>query len=487
MDFYTDVQVYGNNILLRGVRGTERYSKKVPYKPTLYVATQETDSGFKAMDGTNVSPMQFESIREARDFYKSYSDVANVTVYGNNLYNYAYINERWNGDIDFDSSLLRVANIDIEVASENGFPEPGPATEEVVSITVGIGGKYWVFGCGEFDNKTPDKVFYRKCQNEKELLLNFLDFWASDYPDVVTGWYIQLFDIPYLVNRITNLMGEKVANKLSPWGKIYERTFNQGYGNRVQAYEIVGVAEADYIILYQKFGGGSQESYKLNHIAWIELGEQKLDYSEHGALHLLYKNDYQKFIEYNIQDVVLVDRLDDKLGLIDLILSLAYLTKVNIPDVQKQVRMWDTITANHLLNRGIVVSPKKVYQKSDTYEGAYVKQPLIGEHKWVMSFDLASMYPMLIRQFNIGPETIQPEPMDINIEDIIYERVTEPLHDTFSVAGNGAMYTREFEGMLSTIMGEMYDGRVTAKNKMMDARKRKEEILKEIESRGLKT
>tara|TARA_Y100000034_G_C6909605_1_gene423590 strand:+ start:5730 stop:8213 length:2484 start_codon:yes stop_codon:yes gene_type:complete len=469
MDFYSDVQVLGNNILLRGVKDGVRYSKKVPYQPTLFVSSN-TPTEYKTIDGLTVSPVHFETITEARDFYKQYEDVANVIVYGSNLFNYTYINDYYPGHIDYDSKLLRIATIDIEVASENGFPDPENAIEEVVSITIGINGSYTVFGCGDFDNKHED-VRYVKCDNEKNLLLNFLDFWAADYPNIVTGWYIQLFDIPYLINRITNVMGEKVAKKLSPWNRIYERTINQGY-RRSQAYDIIGIAELDYLGLYHRYTFTQQESYKLDHIAWVELKRKKLDYSEYGNLHILYKEDYQKFIEYNIRDVYLVDALDDKMHLIEMAISVAYLTKVNFADVHKQVRMWDTITHNYLLSKNIVVPPKKTYAKTSEYAGAYVKQPILGEHKWIVSLDLASMYPHIIMQFNIGPDTIINEHMDIDIEDLIHERITEPLSDTYSVAGNGSMYRKDFDGILSELMSEFYDGRSIAKKKMLEAKQR---------------
>jgi DNA polymerase elongation subunit (family B) len=133
----------------------------------------------------------------------------------------------------------------------------------------------------------------------------------------------------------------------------------------------------------------------LDHIAYIELGEKKLDYSEFENLHQLYKLDYQKFIDYNIKDVHLVDRLDDKMKFIDMVLALAYDAKVNLTDVFTQVRKWDTLTHNDLIKKNIVVPQKKVSQKDEKYEGAYVKDPIVGKHDWVVSFDLNSLYPHL--------------------------------------------------------------------------------------------
>jgi DNA polymerase elongation subunit (family B) len=215
-----------------------------------------------------------------------------------------------------------------------------------------------------------------------------LSDWNTNPPDVISGWNIKFFDIPYLVNRFTKLFGEDETRKLSPWGLINSR--KAVVNNReLTAYEFVGISTLDYIELYRWYapGGKSQESYRLDNIAQVELGEGKISYDEFENLHQLYRLNYQKFIEYNIKDVDLILKLENKLKLIELGLTLAYDTKTNYEDIFAQTRMWDALIYNYLLDKNIVVPPKVTKSKSEAFEGAYVKDPQTGMHPWVASFD----------------------------------------------------------------------------------------------------
>jgi len=291
----------------------------------------------------------------------------------------------------------------------SGFPDPVQAQFPVTAITYKTGDKFIVFGCGDYMNKRQD-VTYIKCLDEEDLLKRFLNEWTLDYPDIITGWYIKFFDIPYLVNRLTNLFGEATAKRLSPWNYLAERNvFIQGKERR--AYVPSGIAVLDCLELYRKFapGGASQESYKLDAIAHVELGKNKLSYEEYGSLHSLYKEDFQKFIDYNIRDVELVEMLDHKHKLIDLAIYLAYHFRVNYEDVFQQVRMWDAGIYNKLASMGISIPQNKRTPKKEQYVGAYVKTPQVGMHHCVASFDLNSLYPHLIMQYSISPDSILPK------------------------------------------------------------------------------
>ena len=172
--------------------------------------------------------------------------------------------------------------------------------------------------------------------------------------------------------------------------------------------DLRGISTLDYLELYRKFTYTNQESYRLDHIAFVELNERKLDHSEFDTFKEFYDNDWQKFIEYNIHDVRLVDQLDDKMKLIDLAYTMAYDAKVNYEDIFSQVRMWDNYIYVELLKRKIAIPPKKESAtKSEKYAGAYVKEPKPGRYDWVVNFDLNSLYPHLIMQYNISPETIR--------------------------------------------------------------------------------
>ena len=407
MKFYTNFSKYGNTVLVRGYDDGRRFAEKLEYDPTLYLPSR-TPTKFTTLDGTYVAPMKQGTMRDATELVKKYDSVDNFSIYGSTNFQYVCIDEEYPGKLDYDRSLIKIANIDIEVGSENGFPEPASASEVITAITFKIDDHYHVFGCDFFMSERKDITYY-ECNNEVALIMTFLGVWEETSPDIVTGWNVQFFDIPYLVNRINRLVGEETAKRLSPWKRINSR--NTKIMNREQvAYELVGITVLDYLELYKKFTYSQQESFRLDHIAFIELGERKLDYSEVENLHQLYKTNFQKFIEYNIHDVELVDRIDNKMQLIDMALALAYDAKVNYGDVFTQVRMWDTLIHNELLERGIVVPQNVITPKNAQYAGGYVKDPIVGKHEWVVSFDLNSLYPHLIMQYSISPENL----VDIN-------------------------------------------------------------------------
>ena len=415
--------------------------------------------------------MQFERIREAKDFIEKYSDVSNFDIYGLPRFQYAFLNEEYPGEIQYDRDLIEIANLDIEVGSENGFPTPELAQEPITAITLKRGKKIIAMGCGDY-RPSHHAVRYVRCRDERDLLETFLIEWERGYhPEIVTGWNITFFDIPYLVNRISKVLDEKAAKRLSPWGFISQRTTNI-MGKTQTAVDIAGVSTLDYLELYKKFTYSQQESYRLDHIAHIELGEKKLDYSEYGSLHRLYKENYQKFIDYNIKDVELVDRLDEKMKLIDMVLALAYDAKVNYTDVFTQVKMWDVLIHNHLWKKKVCVPMTGGGSKDEAYVGAYVKEPLVGAHQWVLSFDLNSLYPHLIMQYNISPEMLDRENrVDITVEQLLDPKFSPPIHKGYSLAANGRYFSNERQGFLPEMMERMYDSRSEYKRKMISAQK----------------
>jgi DNA polymerase elongation subunit (family B) len=481
--FYTNVQVYGSRILYRGIDNGRRVRHKIDYNPTLFIPAQKPTE-YTTVTGEYVQEVQPGNIRECRDFVKQYDGVEGFRIYGNQRFEYSFIADNFPNDVDWDRSLINVCNIDIEVGSENGFPEPASASEIVTAITMKMNGKYIAFGCGEFINTRDDVVYYH-CRDEIDLLKRFLDEWSGNYPDIITGWNVRMFDIPYLVNRITNVLGEESANRLSPWGVLNARevtTFNR----TMQVYNLLGISTIDFIEIYRKYspGGNSQESYKLDNIASVELGENKLSYEEYGNLHTLHRDNFQLFIEYNIRDVELVEKLEDKLKLIELALTLSYDNKCNYDDVFAQVRMWDVIIYNHLRKKNVVIPPMTHHSKDAAYVGAYVKDPILGMHKWIASFDLNSLYPHLIMQYNISPETLV-EPHDytnihhqvlrsgVSIDSLLDKQIElEGLVDVnCTLAPNGQFFRRDKQGFLPELMQTMYDGRTIYKEKAIKARK----------------
>ena len=477
----------GKFILLRSVENGKRLRRKIEYLPTFYLASQEK-SEFKTLAGDYVKPIQPGTISDCREFLERYESVDNFPVYGNNRYEYAFIADDYPDDILWDVDKISIAYLDIEVGSENGFPEPREASEEITAITVKLKDNYFVFGCGDY-SKHRDDVHYAHCRDESDLVRRFIDFWSRFHPDVVSGWNIKTFDIPYLVNRITKLLGEDEAKKLSPWNKLSLREA-MIMNREQQVYEIVGIATLDYIELYKKFTYSQQESYRLDHIAHVEVGEKKLDYSEFESLHQLYKQDYQKFIEYNIKDVELVDKLEGKMKLIELALTLAYDNKVNYDDVFAQVRMWDAIVYNYLKKNNIVIPQMKRGSKNSQYEGAYVKDPILGMHEWVASFDLNSLYPHLMMQYNISMETlIDPKKYNdnmrgliancnINVESLLHQKVdTEILKELgVTLTPNGQLFRIDKQGVMPEIMDSMYKDRTRYKKLAIEAKKKLETV-----------
>ena len=474
MKFYTHVAQWGNQLLVRAVENGVRSNFKVKYEPTLYVPVQK-ETGWTTLEGKNVSPMNFLSIKEAKEFVEQYQSQPHL-VYGMTQFPYTYIAEKYSKQIQFDSSQMRIVTIDIEVECENGFPNADKALEPMLAITIKNHdtGRIKVWGLHDYHNDRED-VQYIKCQTERELLAQFLAWWESDYPDVITGWNTEFFDIPYICNRIKSVMGEEAMKRLSPWGIVNSRMVNSGYGRKDQVYDIVGVVEVDYLQLYRKFTYSAQESYRLDHIAFVELGERK-DENPYETFRDWYTKDYQSFLDYNIQDVELVDRLDDKMKLIDLILTMTYEAKVNISDSFTSVKYWDVLIYNHLLKRKIVIPQKTSHKsKGEKDVGAYVKEPQVGQHKWVMSFDLNSLYPHLIMQYNISPETLLPEkrlPVDV---DHLLDNKPLPKLEGATFTPNGAVFHKRHQGFLPEMMQSMYNDRTIYKKKMLQAKQQYED------------
>ena len=478
--YYTHVLCYGNYILYRGINNGRRVKQKIEYSPILYFPTNKKTE-WRSLQGDVLEPKLFGSIKEAKEFIRRYEEVQNFKMFGNTRLEYAYIADNQKGVVDWDINDLDIAIIDIEVGSENGFPDPATASEPVTAIAIKkLNKRFSVYGCGKFNN-TRDDVDYIECKDEYTLLKSFLTDWEKNTPDIVSGWNVKFFDIPYLHNRMQKILGPDMTRKLSPWNAVVERE-KIIKGQKQVAYDIFGVSCLDYIELYRWYapGGKSQESYKLDHISSVELGTNKIDYSEYDSLHQLYKHNYQKFIEYNIRDVEIIVELEEKLKLIELAATLAYDTKTNFEDVFAQTRMWDALINSYLMDKKIIVPPKENRIKESAFEGAYVKEPQVGKHDWVASFDLNSLYPHLLIQYNISPETIiEPSNYTQEMRDIISEGVTveKMLYqkiDTSKLNGvtltpNGQFFTTERQGFLPKMMEEMYEDRKKFKNLMIKA------------------
>ena len=472
MNFYTNVAPWGNHILVREYKNGERVNRKVKYSPTLYVPVQK-ETEWKTLDGKYASPYKFDNIKEAKAFIEQYKQQPHL-VFGLDRFAYTYLSDTYPNTVNWDSDKILTVTIDIETRADNGFPEPELAEEEMLAITIKnqTTKKIIVWGLGEFKNNRDD-VTYINCSNENELLAKFMNFWTKHYPDVVTGWNTDFFDIPYLINRVTKVLGEDRAKEFSPWGLISSRKV-YNHGREQQVYDITGVANLDYLQLYRKFTYTNQESYALNHIAFVELGQKKNE-NPYETFQDWYTKDYQSFVEYNIVDVELVDRLEDKMKLLELLLTMAYEAKVNYEDVFGQVKYWDVLIHNYLKNKKIVIPQKSGQSKSDKFEGAYVKDPQVGQHKWVMSFDLNSLYPHLIMQYNMSPETLVTGNYIKLADDKTYvnemlREIDLDIPENTTITPNGALYRTDKLGFLPEMMQDIYNDRTVYKKKMLKAK-----------------
>lgn len=479
MNFYTSVNRYGNNILYRGFENGQRIEKKIQYMPTLFVPTDK-QTGWNNLQNHPVQPITFDTMRDAGDFLKKYEGVDNFPVYGTTNYINQFVTDRFPNEIKFDRDKINVTSLDIEVHSEDGFPFVADAAHPVTAITMknNQSNTYYVWGLGDYDAdkcsiEGVEAIHYKKCKDEISLLLDWLSYWQDPRfcPDIVTGWNTRLFDIPYLVRRVNNIIGGDVYKKFSPWGVVEQRDIVIA-GRQNTAYELIGIQQLDYYDLFRKFGYayGTLESYKLDHVAYIVLGDNKLSYDEVGNLQRLYVQDHQKYIDYNIKDVQLIDRLEEKMGLITLAVTMAYRGGVNFSETFGTTSIWDSIIYRLLFKEQVAVPPK-VNKKKEKYPGAYVKDPKTGLHNWVCSFDLNSLYPNIIVQYNMSPETIIEGAIPgVNVSSILSDEM-----DLFGITDNaisatGLQFRKDQQGVIPKIIKQYYDERRLIKKRMLQAK-----------------
>lgn len=480
-DFYVSVLKHGDNLLYRGYSNSKPIQIKIKHKPTLFVPDKEGE--YKSIFGESVSPVQFESIKEAKAFQKQYESVGNFEIYGTDDWVAQYIQEQWPGEIHFQEDLINLVSLDIEVYSPDEFPEPEAALHPIDAITVKSSKSeiYTLFTYRDYDpdltelEELKGKIRLVKCDTEIELLYAFLRWWEREYPDAVSGWYSRTFDIPYIVNRITRILGDKEAKRLSPWNIIHEQQVSFK-GRDMQMYDLKGIAQLDMLDVFQKFGYkyGPQESYKLNHISHVVLGEKKLSYDEYDGLYDLADKDPQKYCDYNIKDAYLVQRIAEKTGLISLVYNLAYRAGVNFSDTFGTTRIWDAIIMRELMKEKVVVQPNES-RLSTSYPGGYVKDPHVGKHDWIVSFDLNSLYPNLIVEYNMSPETlVQDDMLDLDVEKCL--TATASFHNSYAVAANGSLYKKDKQGVIPKIIESYYAERKAVQKEIGKLKEKKQKV-----------
>ena len=482
MKFYTSVNQYGNNILVRGVNNGHKVQDRVAFKPSLYVPNKDKATA-KSLFGKPLAEVKFDSINDAKEYVKLYKDVEGFEIYGNTNYAYQYISSTFKDDVEFDMSQLKIWTLDIETSAENGFPDVGNPQEKVLLITTQDYVSKQIVSFGLYPcEKVNDKHTYVHCKDEVDLLSQFLEYVAEDHPHIITGWNVEFFDIPYLCNRITKMLGDDALKKFSPWKVVEEKSITRFQKESI-AFSILGIAILDYLDLYKKFTYGNQESYKLDHIAKVELGKEKLNYDEFVSFNEFWKGDWQKFVRYNVIDCELVDELEEKMKLIELILTMAYDAKCNYVDIFSAVRTWDCILYNQLLKKNIIVHQNERKQ-GRSIAGAYVQTPRPGKYKWVVSFDATSLYPSIIMQYNMSPETMATESKyrDIEVSELLEGTVdtSDLVESKFCMAANGVCYTTDKQGIFPEIVQKLFDDRKQYKKLMLVAQAKYEESKDKI-------
>jgi len=480
MKYYTHVAVSGSNLLVRGVDGGRRFNDRVNFRPRLFVPSKNPGTArYHSLFGAALEDLEFGDISDAREFIKTYAGVSNMTIHGNTNWQYQYITETYPGVIDFNINDIAIYSIDIETTTELGFPNVDDPQEQVQLITIQDLNQRRIttYGQRPWAGKRDD-VNYVHCADEASLLRRFLADWAQVQPDVITGWNITLFDVPYLVNRIERVLGESSARQLSPWRQIKRREIQ--FAEKVlTAFEIVGITQLDYLDLYKKFTYSAQESYKLDYICRQELGVGKLE-NPHDTFKEFYTQSWDMFVDYNIVDTERVLQLEDKMKLIELALTMAYDAKCNFSDVFSAVRTWDCVLYNHLWNKNIVVHPRNTDRPDRSIEGAYVQEPRPGQYDWVVSFDATSLYPSIIMQYNMSPETLVPLATDphvsISVDQLLEQKVDaaalqEAQDHNNCLSANGFYFRQDQRGLFPEIVEKLFADRQMYKRRMLEAQR----------------
>lgn len=494
-------------LLLAYYENGKKKNERIKLRPYLFIPSATNNIEYHTYDDKPVMRVDFESVKEARNFASNYEDVPNFKIYGSPLYHYVYIYENFKNQTP-NPSQIRVLNHDIEVDTSTGFPTHNMADKEVNAITMKIFGSkdvyvlsFWDYDPEALKQPEPEiqklldagyKINHKKCKDEKDLLRSFIRIWDYLQPDAVSGWNCRMFDIPYLIKRISFLFGEEAAKKLSPFGKLKTNTINI-YGKDNDIYEIVGIPTIDYIDLYKKFKFGVEESYSLNYLSNKILNATKLDYSEYGSLAKLQVQNPEKFVSYNIIDVIRVEQIDEKVKYMDMAFTVAYETLTNYADSLTTIRVWDTLIHNYLMDRNKVVPFKTDNRKDRSIAGGFVKEPQLGKHKWVMSFDFKSLYPHICMTYNISPDTYLGILKDIfgvtSVEKIMAGEL-DKHHDIMvkqnvCVTGAGTVFSKKKKGFLPAIMEEFFDLRASYQKEEEQKTKLLEMIRIEKDKRNL--
>jgi DNA polymerase elongation subunit (family B) len=482
--FYTYVEKQGGKVFHRFVDKDQKRRQEVlsEFPMELYMPGNRNDA--TSLNGQQLSRVEFTQVQEVNDFISNYKDVTDI--YGQTSVAHQFINYKYPTDIEFNFKKFVVLNFDLEIEHDNGFPEPWPAAQEILSVSLKVFGRDQKITLGYNDFKPErEQDIYVKCKDERDLLTKFLGFWKRIAPDFITGWNIETFDVPYLVNRMTRVLGEKTTKELSPFhqdARNVIREYNVKGGGK--SFRILGITTMDYMVLYQKFNPEKRESYRLDFIGETEVGEKKVDYSEYdNNLMRLYRENFEKFIVYNEKDVDLVEKIDNKLQFMMLGIKIALMTKSRYQELFGTVKIWDNLIFGMLIKDNIQIPPAR-YADDDgeSFVGAYVKDPIAGAYYWVLSFDLTSLYPSIVRMYNMSPESIVDQAQGnlgwmMSMKTLDKSIVEGLAERNLAMAANGSTYRKDVIGILPRAMAMLFDERKRYKKLMLATKSEKEKYI----------
>ncbi|QFR57782.1 DNA polymerase [Stenotrophomonas phage Moby] len=538
--FYTFCEKVGSRIYHRYVNAAGERKQEVVSEVPLELFMKSRDGEVRSLYGDRLKRFQFNSISEAADFEKRMEGVE--PIFGQTDPVQQFISQKYKGKIKFDFNKFRILNFDIEVRTDGyddedeaqvrrvfsneaetwtvgeirnydgatqyevydlmhdrwypiescpqlmvgGFPEADEAKYEITSIALKMFGKDKKITLGQKDYQPKDKnQIYTRFNSEAELLLEFVNIVRMLDPDILTGWNIEEFDIPYVVHRLQKLHGEETANRLSPFHKDTKKCLQHYIAdkdNDMPSYRILGVTVLDGIKLFKKFVLRKYESYRLDYIGESVVKERKIDYSEYNNdLNKLYMMDFDKFIAYNEKDVELVEKIDKNKQLIRLAITMIMMTKSKYRDVMGKVKLWDNLIYNMLLEDNIVIPPAIRRRSEGKIIGAWVKDPVAGKYRYVVSLDLTSLYPSICMMYNMSPETLVREEMGtldyvtrlVAGEDLAVDMKAKG----YCMAANGSAYRLDIVGVLPRGMKYVFDTRQDYKKKMKDVKQKREDVL----------
>lgn len=467
--FYTNIRKWGKKLLFAGYDNGKKVFEKMDFEPELFLPDDTASGKYMGWDGQKLRRETYDNMKEAVEYVKANQHVHGRKIYGTTNYPAQFIAKYFPDKVDYDLNLIRIFYLDIETWSGEAFPEAEKADYPITLLTIHDSktGIKHVWGTQPYVNNDPMVEYYEySLDTEVDMLYNFLAWMKMNPPDIITGWNSRLYDLMYIVNRMKKILSEKAYEQLSPWGIVMDKDIQMkrfGQIKQYKVYDIYGIADLDYMDLYQKYTPNQESSYKLDHIAYKNLKKKKVEFE--GTLHELYENDYQKYVEYNIQDVQLIVELEQKLKYLALIIDFSY--NVFVPsymDCLGTTKIWETCIFHHLSQQNIygVIKDNDNLPEKIEYAGGYVKEPNPGLYRWVMTIDVKSLYPKIIETLNIGIETHRgryshPISVDKLLNDNIDTNSLVAANVALSV--NGDLYSRDKQSFFSVLMEKFFNQR----------------------------